>query len=101
MEKLGSHNRSIELDFVLICFPLLVSLLSVYRLSSISQLVEIVMPGVIMLVIGAMKSYIDVDKFEASIPVADVPVVPYEVLQDMASYPNVMCYDNNLFYRYV
>lgn len=54
-----------------------------------------------MLVIGAIKSHIDVDKFEAFVPAADVPVVPYEVLQDMASHPNVICYDNNLFYRFV
>lgn len=60
------------------------------------------MPAVIMLLIGSIKGLIDVREFEEYIPAADVPVVPYEIIHNITtSYPNVLCYDNNPFYRYI
>lgn len=32
-------------------------------------------------------------------PVDDTPVPTYETLQTYAVYPNVLCYDDNLFMR--
>ena len=54
-----------------------------------------------MFLVSAVKGLIEVEDFEAYIPAADVPVVPYEVIQETESYPNVLCYDNNVFYRFV
>ena len=54
-----------------------------------------------MFLVSAVKDLIEVEEFESYIPAADVPVVPYEVIQETASYPNVLCYDNNVFYRFV
>ena len=65
------------------------------------QLVELLVPAIIMLLIAAIKGVIEVDEFEAFIPDADVPVVSYEAIQNTTSYPNVLCHDNNAFFRCV
>ena len=69
-----------------------------YLLSS--QFCEILTPAILVLLIGAFKELIEVEEHEAFVPAADVPVVPYEVIQDTASYPNILCHDNNAFYRF-
>ncbi|CAM9541397.1 unnamed protein product [Ascophyllum nodosum] len=62
-------------------------------------LCELLAPAIFVLFVSAIKELIEVEEYGAYIPAADVPVVPYEVLQETASYPNLLCHDNNAFYR--
>ena len=64
-------------------------------------MLELALPGVIMLLIGVIKNGITVDTFEEAIPTSDTPVMTYDAYQNTTTFPNVLCYDNNIFMRYV
>lgn len=63
-------------------------------------MLELAVPAVIILLLGTIKSVIDVERKEESIPEMDAPVFTYAAIQDTISYPYVLCYDNNMFLRY-
>lgn len=65
-----------------------------------SQLVELIVPAVVIALVGGIKSAIDVDVFPQFIPTTDSPVTSYDVMEANAVYPNVLCYDYNMFLRY-
>lgn len=73
--------------------------LSLSLLRTVQQLVELLVPAIVMALIGLIKEAITVDVFPAFVPVTDSPVVTYDIMQDTAVYPNVLCYDNNMFLR--
>ena len=64
------------------------------------QVLELAVPAVIMLLIGTVKSVVDVEVKEETIPAMDAPIVTYAAMQNTTSYPYVLCYDNNIFLRY-
>lgn len=64
------------------------------------QLVELLVPAIIIALIGAIKNSITVDTFGDVIPTLDTPVATWDVLVNRTVYPNVLCYDNNAFLRY-
>ena len=57
-------------------------------------------PAVIMLLIGSIKSTISSVITEEAVPDTDTPIVTYEVMQNATAFPNVLCYDNNMFIRW-
>ena len=63
------------------------------------QALELLCPAVIMLLIGSIKNTITPEVTEAAIPSSDTPVPTYGSLQNIATFPNVLCYDNNMFMR--
>lgn len=62
---------------------------------------ELFVPAVIVLLIGAIKSSLTVDVFSEEVPASDAPVPTFGELAGNISYPNVLCYDNNMFQRCV
>lgn len=52
-----------------------------------------------MLLIGTIKSTISSVITEEAIPATDTPIPTYEVMQNVSTFPNVLCYDNNMFMR--
>lgn len=60
---------------------------------------ELLFPALITLLIGLIKSSLTVDVFGEVVPVTDTPVPTYGELESSLSYPNVLCYDNNMFHR--
>ena len=52
-----------------------------------------------MLLIGALKGDLDLEVFDEVIPTSDTPVMTYDALQNTTTFPNVLCYDNNMFLR--
>lgn len=64
------------------------------------QLVELVVPALIILLIGSIKSTLNVEEIAEGIVTTDTPVATFESMQDVATFPNVLCYDNNMFLRY-
>lgn len=65
------------------------------------QLVELIVPALIILLIGAIKNSLTVDLIPEGFVLTDTPVATYESMQNVATFPNVLCYDNNMFLRYV
>lgn len=65
------------------------------------QALELLCPAVIMLLIGTIKTAITSEVTEAGMPATDTPVPTYESMQGMPNFPNVLCYDNNMFMRHV
>ena len=65
----------------------------------IMQAIELLVPALIMLAIGGIKSGINPKELDASTPIADTPIVTYEAMQNVSTFPNVLCYDNNMFMR--
>lgn len=63
------------------------------------QALELLCPAVIMLLIGTIKNTITPVINEAALPSSDTPVPTYGSLQNVATFPNVLCYDNNMFMR--
>lgn len=77
--------------FVLVlvaCFPL-------------QQVVELLVPALIILLIGTIKSSLTVEEIPEGLVTTDTPIVTYESMQNVSAYPNVLCYDNNMFLRYL
>lgn len=64
-----------------------------------AQAIELLVPAIIMLLIGSIKNAITVEVFDAGIPSTDSPVVTYDLMQNLTTFPNVLCYDNNMFMR--
>lgn len=58
------------------------------------------MPALIILMVGSIKNSITTSVMEEYIPTGDTPVATYEAMQNASSFPNVLCYDNNMFMRY-
>lgn len=52
-----------------------------------------------MLLIGSIKTTIPSVITEEAVPATDTPVVTYEAMQNVSTFPNVLCYDNNMFMR--
>lgn len=59
---------------------------------------ELLVPAVIMLLLGGINS-LTTEELEAGTPTTDTPIVTYEAIQSMDTFPNVLCYDNNMFMR--
>lgn len=49
--------------------------------------------------IGAIKSAVEVEVYPDAVPILDTPVPVYAELENQVSYPNVLCFDNNMFLR--
>ena len=64
------------------------------------QAVELLVPAIIMLLIGSIKNSLTTEKLGAATPTTDSPVITYEAMQSVNAFPNVVCYDNNMFMRY-
>ncbi|CAM9405596.1 unnamed protein product, partial [Scytosiphon promiscuus] len=71
----------------------------VKRRSKLQLVIELFVPALIILLIGSIKSSIESEELPAGIPVADTPVVTYGSMQNLTTFPNVLCYDNNMFMR--
>lgn len=54
-----------------------------------------------MALIGTIKGSIDVDVFLEEIPTSDTPLMTYDAYQNTTTFPNMLCYDNNIFMRYL
>lgn len=65
------------------------------------QAVELLVPAIIMLLIGSLKNGLTTEELDAATPITDTPVVTYEAMQSVDTFPNVLCYDNNMFMRYL
>lgn len=76
------------------------AVLSLALLRTVQQLVELLVPAIVMALIGLIKEALTVNVFPEHVPLTDSPVVTYDIMQDTAVYPNVLCYDNNMFLRY-
>lgn len=63
------------------------------------QVLELAVPALFIYLLGLIKGTDKPERYEGGIPVIDTPVPTYEELQVFASHPNVLCYDNNLFFR--
>lgn len=57
------------------------------------------MPALFLFMLGRIKDSSEPERFEGDIPLTDTPVPTYQDLETFASHPNVLCYDNNLFFR--
>lgn len=66
-----------------------------------AQALELLCPAVIMLLIGSIKTVIISEVTEERMPTTDTPVPTYESMQSVPTFPNVLCYDNNMFMRHV
>lgn len=64
-------------------------------------MVELLVPALIILLIGSIKSSLTVLEIPEGVVATDTPVVTYESMQNVATFPNVLCYDNNMFLRYI
>ena len=64
-------------------------------------MLELALPAVIMALIGVIKGSIDVDVFLEAIPASDAPLMTYDAYQNTTTFPNLLCYDNNIFMRYL
>eukprot|EP00903_Cladosiphon_okamuranus_P008962 g8576.t1 len=69
------------------------------RRAKVQLLVELLVPALIILLIGSIKSSLNVETIPEGLVVRDTPVPTYESMQDMATFPYVLCYDNNMFLR--
>lgn len=58
------------------------------------------MPALFLWFLGKIKGTSDPEVYGGDVPVSDTPVPTYGDLQTFALHPNVLCYDNNLFFRY-
>ncbi|CAB1102001.1 unnamed protein product [Ectocarpus sp. CCAP 1310/34] len=63
------------------------------------QLIELAVPALFLYLMGLIKGDSEPTRYEGDIPFADTPVPTFEDLQTFASHPNVLCYDNNIFFR--
>ena len=54
-----------------------------------------------LFLLGLIKGDYKPKRYEGDIPLADTPVPTYQDLEVFASHPNVLCYDNNIFFRYL
>ncbi len=70
------------------------------RFVFILQVIELLVPALIILGIGSIKRGIKTETLDASSPITDTPVVTYEAMQNASTFPNVLCYDDNMFMRY-
>lgn len=70
------------------------------RVGRIPQLIELAVPALFLYLLGLIKGTSKPERFGGDVPLADTPVPTYDDLQTFASHPNVLCYDNNLFFRY-
>lgn len=64
------------------------------------QALELLCPAVIVLLIGSIKNAITTVVTEEGVPVSDTPVATYGAIQNSSTFPNVLCYDNNMLMRY-
>ncbi|CAN0021601.1 unnamed protein product [Pylaiella littoralis] len=69
------------------------------RRSKLQLAVELLVPALIILLIGAIKTALNPTKLPGAVPSTDTPVPTYEALQSTGGSPNVLCYDNNMFRR--
>ena len=106
-----STSRTWSVVFVVICTAfgiLLVVCLSVHSLPlswfvnrfPIPQLIELAVPALFLFFLGRIKGNSEPKRFEGDIPLADTPVPTYQDLETFASHPNVLCNDDNIFFRY-
>lgn len=63
------------------------------------QLIELAVPALFLYLMGLIKGDQEPTRYGGDIPFADTPVPTFEDLQTFASHPNVLCYDNNIFFR--
>lgn len=63
------------------------------------QVIELAVPALFLFLMGLIKDDFNPESYPGDIPLADTPVPTYADLQTFASHPNVLCYDNNLFFR--
>lgn len=64
-----------------------------------AQVIELAVPALFLYLLGWIKGDYKPDRFSGDIPLNDTPLPTYGDLQTFASHPNVLCYDNNLFFR--
>lgn len=63
------------------------------------QVIELGVPALFLFTLGRIKGSTKPTRYPGDIPLTDTPVPSYDNLQTFASHPNVLCYDNNLFFR--
>lgn len=71
-----------------------------FYLTTCKQVIELAVPALFLYLLGIIKGDYKPERFPGDIPLGDTPVPTYDDLQTFASHPNVLCYDNNLFFRY-
>lgn len=62
-------------------------------------MIELAVPALFLYLLGLIKSDSPPSRFPGDVPLSDTPVPTYGDLQTFASHPNVLCYDNNMFFR--
>lgn len=62
-------------------------------------LLELVIPIFFIVAIGSLKNLLKSTTVPSEIPQTSYPVPTMESLLDQTKYPNLMCFDFNMFYR--
>ncbi|CAN0111426.1 unnamed protein product [Discosporangium mesarthrocarpum] len=62
-------------------------------------IVELIVPPIFLLLIGAIKAAIDPSTFPEFLPSQDTPIASFGMMEEFATPPNILCFDNNLLHR--